>query len=299
MSNLITAKVIADSVAKQSGIRMTTLEIEYPRFILAEVNTHRILSKNSASSRAIPIQAMHKHIIENTAMPTYWGMNQAGMQAKAEINPYERERAEKLWFAARDSAIYYSQQLAGLDLHKQIVNRTTEPYMLMKTVISGTEWNNFFWLRAHEAAQPEFHDLAVKMRTAMDESTPECLEAGEWHLPYVRSYKTAAYGQVFVDSGGYTLSLDEARIISASCCAQVSYRKNDDTFEKAKKIYSQLIESSPCHASPIEHQATPMDECEVWPEGMTHIDKHGFGWSGNLRGWIQFRKLISGESVYG
>ena len=50
----ISAKVIADSVSPK-GIRLVTIECQFPRFILAQVNTHRVFSRNSASSRAIPI----------------------------------------------------------------------------------------------------------------------------------------------------------------------------------------------------------------------------------------------------
>ena len=81
--DLITARILADSISP-NGVRMTTMEIEYPRFILAELNTHRMLSKNSASSRAIPVKAMHEHIRANTAGPVYWGINQPGMKAKTE-----------------------------------------------------------------------------------------------------------------------------------------------------------------------------------------------------------------------
>jgi hypothetical protein len=32
--------------------------------------------------------------------------------------------------------------------------------------------------------------------------------------------------------------------------------------------------------------------------GTTHIDRKNQAWSGNLRGWIQFRKLIPGEAQW-
>jgi thymidylate synthase ThyX len=301
--DLITARILADSISP-NGVRMTTMEIEYPRFILAELNTHRMLSKNSASSRAIPVKAMHEHIRANTAGPVYWGINQPGMKAKTEATGADLSWAKYLWNKARDMAIGYSADLADLNIHKQITNRITEPWMIMKTVISGTEWANFFWLRDHEDAQPEIAVLAAKMREAYEASTPQPLSPGEWHLPYVKSYRLSSGELIYLDASDTPITNEQAKVISASCCAQVSYRKNDDSYEKAEKIYRQLIESQPCHASPVEHQATPMCESngevdpEYWEAGVTHLSANGDLWSGNLRGWVQFRKLIPGEAQW-
>lgn len=298
-----TAKILADSISP-AGVRMTTLEIEYPRFILSELNTHRMLSKNSASSRAIPVRAMHEHIRENTATPVHWGVNQPGMKASEELSGAALSAAKYYWAKARDSAIAWSTELADLGIHKQVTNRITEPWMTMKTVISGTEWANLLWLRAHADAQPEFHELATKIMEARINSTPIELSPGEWHLPYIQTQRNSSGRLTYLGPDKEAMTLVDARVVSASCCAQVSYRKNDDSLEKAHKIFKQLIESQPCHASPVEHQATPMyvfvDEyCpESWQEGVTHVSRNGDLWSGNLRGWIQFRKLIPGEAQW-
>lgn len=306
MQSQISAKILADSVSPQ-GVRMTTMEIEYPRFILAELNTHRMLSKNSASSRAIPVKTMHEHIRNNPATPVHWGKNQPGMQAKAELQDTDLTDAKFIWQRAMQDALHWAGALADrVGLHKQIANRITEPWMTMKTVISGTEWANFWWLRAHADAQPEIHQLALVMLDAYNASTPQPLNPGEWHVPYVNTYRSIINNELcYSDGKGDDITAEEARIISASCCAQVSYRKNDDSFEKAQKIFDQLIHSQPCHASPVEHQATPMDidttctyEPETWEHGVTHASANGDLWSGNLRGWIQHRKLIAGEACW-
>jgi hypothetical protein len=266
-----------------------------------------MLSKNSASSRAIPVTAMHDHIRENTAAPVYWGKNQPGMKAKEELQGSDKSWAYYLWTTARDAALDVARQLNDLGSHKQITNRITEPYMIMKTVISGTEWRNFFWLRDHHDAQPEIHELASKMFNAYDASTPQLLQPGEWHVPYVRTDRSIIDGSLcYYDNKGDDLTAEEARIVSSSCCAQVSYRKNDDSYDKAVKIYKQLIESEPAHASPVEHQATPIDllqissyEPENWKaNGVTHTTHDYNMWSGNLRGWVQFRKLIPNEAKW-
>lgn len=301
--DLITARILADSISPE-GVRMTTMEIEYPRFILAELNTHRMLSKNSASSRAIPVKAMHEHIRANTATPVYWGINQPGMKAREELVGADVTWAKYLWANARDAAIGFSQDMADLNLHKQITNRITEPWMIMKTVISGTEWANYFWLRNHPDAQPEIAELARKMHEAYSASNPQLLYPGEWHVPYVNTYRSIINNELLYSDGkGDDITADEARVISASCCAQVSYRKSDDTLAKAQKVFQMLIESEPAHASPVEHQATPMDiqtmcrfEPETWELGITHVSANSDLWSGNLRGWIQHRKLIANEA---
>ena len=302
---MISAKIIADSISK-SGERMTTMEIEYPRFILAELNTHRMLSKNSASSRAIPVKAMHEHIKATPAMPVSWGKNQAGMQAKEDLTDNDLGSVQGFWNKAKEDALHWAAAMAGAGLHKQIANRVTEPWMTMKSVISGTEWSNFFWLRAHPDAQPEIHELALRMLDARIISEPKLLRPGEWHVPYVATYRDPRTKEFFyLDSNSQYITLEEARIISASCCAQVSYRKEDSSLEKATKIYKQLIESQPCHASPVEHQATPMAvntmsrfDPETWEPGVTHVSANSDLWSGNLRDWIQFRKLIPNEAVW-
>lgn len=303
---LITAKVIADSVCPE-GVRMTTMEIEYPRFILAELNTHRMLSKNSASSRAIPVQAMHDFIRANPAMPVSWGKNQPGMKASEELTGSESKNAIHIWNQAKDDALHWADALAHkLGVHKQIANRITEPWMTMKTVISGTEWRNFFHLRNHADAQPEIKALAEAMTVAYTTHLPVPLKPGEWHLPYITTAQYVPTGELqYFDENFNRLSLEDAKIISASCCAQVSYRKNDPGFTKAFRIWEQLIENDPVHASPIEHQATPMNidsmsrfEPETWEAGVSHVSANSDLWSGNLRGWIQHRKLIEKEAVW-
>ena len=279
------------------------MEIEYPRFILAELNTHRMLSKNSASSRAIPTKAMREHVMQDPAMPVHWGQNQPGMQASEEVQ--DKARALTLWHAAKESACYYNEQFENMGVHKQIANRVTEPWMTMKTVISGTEWANFFYLRNHQDAQPEIKALAHAIKVAQDASTPQLLYPGEWHVPYIDTVRNDVTGTLQYFVGNDIVDQELAIKVSASCCAQVSYRKTDDSIAKALRIYDQLINSKPAHASPVEHQATPIDDKHyedpatyAWPNGVSHQDKYGYLWSGNFCDWIQYRKTIPGEAQW-
>lgn len=273
---MITAKIVCDSIS-QACKRITTFELEYPRFIHSEVLTHRALSKNSASSRAIPVSVTIKSILDDPAMPVHWGKNQAGMSAKEEVDDATKHTCKWLWLEARDQAIASVKQLVELGLHKQIANRILEPWVHMKVVATATDWDNFFHLRLHQDAQPEIHELAKEMWKARLASTPKVLDKGEWHLPYVDdSYTIIPDG--IVAEGDLELHLEDAIKLSASLCAQISYRKSDESIEKALSIYERLVGSVPKHSSPFEHQAEPMYNPDI-P-------------SGNFRGWTQYRQLI-------
>ena len=296
----ISAKIVADSISK-SGKRITTFELEYPRWILAELNTHRQFSRNSMSSRAIPVNKQIQQIIENPATPVFWGLNQTGMSAKEEHSNVELCKG-----AWKDIAKEY-EAFAGVlkeqNLHKQIVNRLLEPFQRMKTVLTATEFDNFFKLRLAPDAQPEIQELARCMKEAMDLNKPEFLKEGEWHTPYVEHFRGSdgdAELIYIVDNIG--VSLEDAKSISTSCCAQVSYREIDSSYDKAMSVYVKLgLNTDHAHLSPTEHQATPIPEkmwtvygCDrrYWVDGITHVDKDFNLWSGNLNSWIQHRQLI-------
>lgn len=290
----ISAKIVADSVSPD-GVRITTFELEYPRFIHAEMLTHRLFSRNAASSRAIPVAKAIELVKEKTAMPIHWGKNQPGMSAKEEC--FENmviERAggqsvltrEDAWKYARDESIEVAEWFSGAGYHKQIVNRLLEPFTMIKVVLTATEYDNFFWLRNHPDAQPEIAELARVMWEEYQDSVSIPLKPNEWHVPY---FKDGFWTPDMEES------LEDALAISASCCAQVSYRKLDDSLEKAKDIFKRLVESKPVHASPFEHQATPLTygmAGDVQVKGTTHFDNKGNAWSGNFRQWVQHRQLI-------
>lgn len=310
----IKATILKDSISP-SGVRLITFELEYPRMILAEVNTHCMLEKNSASSRAIPVDAMLKLIEESPAMPVEWGANNPGMVSKKLLDPLHESMAKAVWSAASKTVVAFSRVLGakdGINAHKQIANRLSETFQFMKTVMTGTEWDNFFWLRYHPDADPTFQELARCMFEAREKSVPELLYPGEWHLPYVT---TQRLGEMRYMVDGELLTLDQAKRVSASCCAQASYRKLNDTLEQADKVFGMLNLGStdkPAHASPVAHQATPMQEIvaydypernipadpDTWEAGVTHMRKDRSLWSGKLRNWVQYRQLIPNEAKW-
>lgn len=315
----IAATIIAHSKSAVDGKEIITYELEYHRYIHSELMTHRTFSRNAASSRAIPVSKMIDLVRTSPATPIHWGKNQAGMQASEECNNdvsmdwdyYNDEPVhgtpEDAWTEASSHAMYKAECFNEAGYHKQITNRLLEPFQMIKVVVTATEWDNFFWLRFHKAAQPEIQELARCMLVAKKRSVAEVLQVGEWHTPYVDHWRDEdGLKYVLEDENGqgFFCNVQDALKVSASCSAQVSYRKTDDSLEKADKVWQMLTTDERVHSSPTEHQATPIKEMDnscgmdldAWsiPEGVTHVDiKHGSLWSNNFCGWIQHRALIA------
>jgi len=257
----ITAKIIADSITEDDN-RLTTMQLMYPRFIHAEFMTHRVFSRNASSSRAIPIAKMIESVRKNPAMPIHWGKNQPGMQANEEVNAYEMYRAKQIWLGAMDNACNSAQALHEFGVHKQVANRLLEPFQHIHVVVTATEWDNFFALRDHPNAQPEFQKLAGQMHELYKTNQPLRVSYGDWHLPYTQESDGAV----------------PVRIIkSAASCARVSYTNHEgkeSTPEEDSKLYLRLIMADPPHMSPVEHQAMAVP---------------GDKFYANFRGWRQHR----------
>lgn len=306
-------KLIKDSIA--NGIRICTFILTYPRLIHSEMLTHRVFSRNAASSRAIPTKAIIQNLRDDPAEIVWWGKAMAGMQAKEELSGWQLKLAKFGWATARELAILSARFMNAIGLHKQIANRVLEPFQNIRVVVTATEWNNFFALRNHKDAQPEFQLLASMMYSAMGSSTPEKLNPGEWHMPYIETVRMPAGNLLY---GVYTeraqgdfifkeLPIEVCLKISASMAAQESYRKSDSSLEKAEAIWERLVGSAPVHASPTEHQAMVPNEPfngqwftgHVWEKGVTHQDREGNYWSGNFRNWIQHRQLLTNHDIKG
>lgn len=280
---MINVTVIADSISVGGpSHRLTTMELRFPRFLLPEFNTHRVFSRNAASSRAIPIKKMIEEAAHNTVMPSRWGRNGPGMQDHGPLDRFDQEEARELWLNARDHAIRTAERMLAMQNppHKQIVNRLLEPFVHTTVLVSSTQWNNFLALRNHPDAQPEMQDLAFWIEQRLhDRSTLKALDRFSWHLPYVTEEERA--------SGA---SLDDLIKTSVARCARVSYKTHEgkvSTIEEDIKLYDRLVGSTPLHASPTEHQATPDPENR---QPFLH---------GNFTGWIQYRKTLDKEFIHG
>jgi len=260
---MIESKVIADSIS-ESGKRITTFVCTFPRFILAEFNTHRMFSRNAASSRAMPIKKFIEQITNFPAMPVYWGKDQSGMQALSELSPSDIPVAETIWLQARDAMIHCAQEMRSLGAHKQIVNRLLEPWFNVTVVVTATELDNFFKLRCHKDAQPEINSLALKMKDSLDQSKPKNVNFGDWHIPF---------GDRFIDEN---LKVKDKIKIAVARCARVSYLNFEGNIDHKKDydLHDKLAEQG--HWSPFEHCASPLNN----PKES----------SGNFIGWHQYRK---------
>lgn len=275
----IEAKIIEDSIT-HTRARLTTFQLRYPRFINCEFMTHRLFSRNASSSRAIPTKRLLDDIEKDPAIPVHWGLNQKGMQAREEMDAFQAKACETLWLEARDQALDYARALSGMGLHKQVVNRIVEPWSHISVVCTATEFDNFFQLRCHSDAQPEMKVLAELMRDLYFSSTPRRLEIGQWHLPYIQDKERFAPGNY----GKKGQLKNEGNLIRASVarCARVSYLthdKKEPDLDSDLELYERLFNSK--HLSPFEHIATPNSDPAIW--------------SGNFKGWIQFRKCLKGE----
>jgi thymidylate synthase ThyX len=278
----ITARIIADSTGP-SAPRLTTFELRYPRFIHAEVMTHRVFSRNASSSRAIPVKKLIEDVLTDPAMPIHWGKNQKGMQAEHELSPEEIKKAKYRWLEARDEACFVARDLDELGAHKQIVNRILEPFSHITVTVTATEWANFFALRCHPDAQPEIRALADCMWDAMQASVPAHLGYGQWHLPYVRQE----------EKQDTRLATHDLIKMSVARCARTSYLTHDKQEPKIEQdldLYYRLVGSEPLHASPAEHQACP-DFWDATAKVWRAPEQHG-----NLVGWIQYRKTLVNEN---
>jgi thymidylate synthase ThyX len=346
---MIQAKVIADS-KNEFGNRITTMVVTMPRIILAEFNTHRMFSRNSASSRAIPFEKMVKmvkSVEENPFVPIAWQKDHKGMQGTEYFTDENKEvllrRGE--WLKAKKAAINCALRLHTQDVTKQLCNRLLEPFMWHTVIVTATEWENFFALRCPRyqfkgsdrifrsrrdvlefvSDDPEYYEnlsslsilewlkmnkgqaeihmmaLAEAMWDAYNESTPKELRTGEWHIPFGDDILIDAMKEQ--EDG--TFDDWEVRVkIATARCAQVSYTVVGEegkpmNYEKLIALHDRLSKSG--HWSPFEHCARVMNSEEFGRYGITVGDGKKFewqhGWSGNFRGFIQYRKMFENENI--
>lgn len=257
------ARVIADSISP-TGDRLTTFEACFHRFVLAEFNTHRVFSRNSASSRAIPLDKRIAVLEEQgPAEPVVWAREQKGMQGGDEVPMNVAADASQAWDEATRNAMESAVALGEMGIHKSIANRLLEPFMWHTVVVTATAWDNFFDQRCSPLAQPEIRVVAEAMKAAYDASEPQQLVEGEWHMPYIENEDWEAVMTLLsedVQNLGKSM-YPEMTKISAARCARVSYLTQDGKrdVQEDLALYDRLASAQPPHWSPMEHVATP------WP----------------------------------
>lgn len=266
---MYSVKIIADSISP-IDIRLTTFELTYPRIIHNELMTHRMFSRNSSSSRAIPNSKLREKITTDPVVPVYWGKNQKGMQADEEIKKEKILGATQIWLGARDLMLEASEKLAELGVHKQISNRLIEPWMYITVLVTATDYANWFKLRDSDKAQPEIAKLARMMRFEYKLNKPIRVEFGYWHLPYISNEERDK------------IKIGHLLLVSVARCARVSTLTHDNIYDIDRDIKLAQMLKSEGHWSPFEHQAYAKDTTD---------------YIGNFRGWLQFRKFHLEEYV--
>lgn len=254
-------EVVADTKSSEHGVRITTLACTYPRYIHAQMLTHRMFSRNAQSSRAVPTRVLMDKVQQFPVMPQKWGSNQPGMVAGAELGHDDMLGCQVEWLRARDAALIAAKRMSDLGLHKESVNRLLEPFSTITAIYTATEWRNFFDLRLEEDAQPEIQKLAQMIAEAMDKSDAV---KSRHHLPYVmrEEYQVDALREMFK--------------LSAARCARVSYLTHDGQRDIVKDLDLADRLASSGHWSPWEHPAL---------SNPTRTK------SANYRGWSSARNL--------
>lgn len=312
---LDTVRPNADSGWNTSNCRLTTMIVRFPRCILSEINTHRVFSRNSASSRARSLKTTIKQVLEDPYIPLFTE-NAKGMAGPYITDADQLAMAKKEWLIARDSAVdmatrmllgagvtcsddvkeridiyyekYYGKSREEWDVlipnvHKQTVNRLLEPFMWHETLITSSYWRNFFKLRMDEAAQPEIQAIATLMHAARYDSTPDIFPE---HIPFTKRERHAT-------KNGLLLALRE----SAAECARISYvdrskaKNKEDSVDLGRRLLSQG------HMSPFEHQAIDPETFKsiFIDDGYRVATEH---MSGNLDPcWAQSRHIFEGYPI--
>lgn len=264
---MIEVKVIAHSINMTMGNTIITFLLTYPRIIHCELMTHRLLTKNTASSRAIPVSKMNQWVDENPYKPEKWWRNRKGMSAATYLDQEESETVDHYWELAKNDALWSAARLDGRKVHKQLVNRLTEPFQHIQCVVTATQWKNFFDLRMSTEAQPEIQELASKMFYFWYHGIPS---PTKHHLPFITEKERDDCSDINV-----------LYRVSAARCARVSYLYSDKPFtlEDDKKLATKLLESR--HLSPFEHPAVAFPDKAMM---------------GSYVSWCPYRKVIEGES---
>jgi len=243
----MSATILTDSITGTEGapVRLTTMKVRLPRIVLAELNTHRVLSRNSASSRAIPVEKRIRAVLTDPFIPEAFAANKPGMQAGDALDQEQDLWARVAWLNARNDAVDRATELVKLGVHKQWANRLIEPFSWTEVIITATEWENFFALRISPDAQPEIRRAAEAMKAAMDASTPKVLQAGQWHLPLVTDE----------DQGDPAIPAELLPKLSIARCARVSYLTHDGRRDPGVDLalHDRLLAAG--HMSPFEHAA--------------------------------------------
>lgn len=330
MKNTYSAVSLSDIITP-AGVRCTTMELTFPRMVLAELNTHRLLSRdgyeqelsrNSASSRAIPTEQNIARVREFPFVPNTFNARVKGMGVGEEMDEELTDHCRKLWLRGMSHATVIAEELNEAGLDKSRANRIMEPFMWHTAIVTATEWENFIALRCPDGdvfdatfpAAPEIQLLAIEVRKVLA-GEPKLLEEGNWALPMFNHDEEFDELRGFL--GGLAVPLADAItaacMVSARRVARVSYDKHTDNEPIPISLEKGVALENSHHYSPMEHQVRPITTPDLKSPAvapMLHVPMDLFRdhrtvvhkniplnrvWSGNLRGVLQFRKLLPYE----
>lgn len=305
-----TAKVVKHSISP-AGDEVITFSLEYGLLVHAEFLRHREQSHSVKSNRAIPMKVIRKEVLENPYVPVYFGKNKPGMVAGEPCGSW----AAAIWRGFRYPACAVHWVIDKLGGHKEWGNRLLFPWQWVRETVTATSFDNFYNLRVHPDAQKDIKAIADAMYKAYLASVPEVINYGEWHCPYVETRRAFAGTKLRYFVEGVQVDAQTAVKCSAARVARSSYNnhdKSDCTLAADLRLYKQLVESKPVHASPVEAQVTPVlptqwgsgcvvndpKDPDTWQEGITHLRKDGKFGSGNSVGWVQARQTLQDHTCY-
>ena len=300
MKRKIKAEIIAGSL-NEHGQKLTTYVLTYPRFIHAELLTHRLFSRNAASSRAIPASKMIADIEADPFIPVAWQKAHSGMQGTEYFKDEEAEDHADTWLSSMSEAIHHAKLMVERGVTKQLVNRILEPYQWYTSICTFTEGENFFELRCpqyvvhkgdnpviykswkdcaaeenmidpncsdvvklkYNKGQGEIHIslLAEAMWDSMNEYNYKQLKAGEWHIPFGDKFDIRVLEMQ--RTLAYSLSMEEIKVkIATARCARVSYLNFEGKDDYEADIKLYDRLLEMGHMSPFEHCARAMSDDE-------------------------------------
>jgi thymidylate synthase ThyX len=312
------ARVVCDSIYHDS--RLVSVEIEFPRPFLAEFNTHRVFSRNSASSRAIPVWKRIKQVLDRPYVPSSFGANKSGMQADTELSEEDKIRTRQNWIVGRDIAVIQAYHLIGgersiLKDTAKLSDRTKEEIAAL--IASVEELVRCYGMKDHFSTLDQglhkqhanrvletyaFHTVIV---TATHWRNFFGLRPSANAQPEAQDFGIAI-GRAMMASSPTPLSKGQwhlpyirpedreeerdqiilARAASGKC-ARTSYLTHDGI--RALKMDVEMSDGLQAngHMSPFEHVARPFEVGD--PEGS----------NGNFaEGWTQFRKILPHEGDF-
>lgn len=324
--------VTSQEYVKSEGVvpeRITTMVMRFPRCILPEVNTHRVFSRNSASSRARSFKTTLEPIMEDAYVPLFT-RNQKGMGG-GWVDGKTYLTASRYWMYDRDYAVASTLRLLLGDKFIQDKIETMN-WSANYTSMIVHNWRELIDDYMEHYKADDVDEYA--MPSIHKQNANRLLEPFMWHEALVTSTYWKNFLDLRISDGAQpeikalavlvravlhehtptpswihlpfgdpdALPLDDwgktsdALLAAASECARISYKdrssmKNNDNSALGRKLLEQK------HMSPFEHiafdaESDAMKSTNELTPLREAVEAHGT--QSNLSpSWIQYRRVVS------